>query len=235
VIAKQRDIDRREAQVVRDVERGAVVEQELHELGAVGRVLRLRRPVQRRVATLVVSVHGRRIAPELAVNGGQVALAQRAPQGAFRQSQAMLCLDRLVDERHDFAEPAGGGDVHGSEWNAPDGTLHDRVRIGAMLQQELHDAGVAFAYGVMQWRERSHGNLARQRRRLAQQLAHRHFIAAGAGGNHAGAVGVRVGHGCGPVAFRGRGDVLVSAAVGRMARCPRREPKEGTLAINSNA
>ena len=31
VIAKQRDIDRREAKVVRDVERGAVVEQELHE------------------------------------------------------------------------------------------------------------------------------------------------------------------------------------------------------------
>ena len=57
----------------------------------------------------------------------------------------------------------------------------------------------------MERRERSRGNLARQRRRLAQQLAHRHFIAAGAGGNHAGAVGVRVGHGCGPVAFRGRG------------------------------
>ena len=32
-----------------------------------------------------------------------------------------------------------------------------------------------------------------------------------------------------------RHDVLLSAAVGRMARCPRREPKEGTLAINSNA
>ena len=31
-----------------------------------------------------------------------------------------------------------------------------------------------------------------------------------------------------------RHDVLLSAAVGRMARCPRREPKEGTLAINSN-
>jgi hypothetical protein len=38
-IAKQRDIDRREAEVVRDVERGAVVEQELHELGVVGRVI----------------------------------------------------------------------------------------------------------------------------------------------------------------------------------------------------
>jgi len=32
-----------------------------------------------------------------------------------------------------------------------------------------------------------------------------------------------------------RHDVLLSAAARRMARCPRREPKEGTLAINSNA
>ena len=78
MIAKQRDIDRREAAMVRDVERGAVVEQELHELGAVGRVLRLRRQVQRRVAVLVGGVHDRRIALELALDGGQVALAQRA-------------------------------------------------------------------------------------------------------------------------------------------------------------
>ena len=79
VIAKQRDIDRREAEVIRDIERGAVVEQELHELGAVGRVLRLRRPVQRRVAVLVGGVHSRRIALELALDGGQVALAERTP------------------------------------------------------------------------------------------------------------------------------------------------------------
>jgi hypothetical protein len=30
-------------------------------------------------------------------------------------------------------------------------------------------------------------------------------------------------------------DVLLSAAASRMAQCPRREPNEGTLAINSNA
>src|SRR4051812_14711536 len=40
-----------------------------------------------------------------------------------------------------LTEPAGGGDVHGSQWNAPEGTLHDHVRIGAVLQQDLHDAG----------------------------------------------------------------------------------------------
>ena len=32
-----------------------------------------------------------------------------------------------------------------------------------------------------------------------------------------------------------RHDVLLWAVVGRMARCPRREPKQGTLVINSNA
>ena len=109
--------------------------------------------------------------------------------------------------------------------------LHDHVRIGAVLQQELHDAGVAFADGVMQRRERSHENLARQRRRLAQQLAHRRFIAAGAGGNHAGAVGVRVGHGFFGVAGD---DVLLSAAVGRMARCPRREPNRKSYVGNQS-
>jgi hypothetical protein len=73
------------------------------------------------------------------------------------------------------------------------------VRIGAVVQQKLHDARVAFADGVMQRRERSHVHLTRQRRVLAQQLTNRCFIAAGAGDNHAGAVGVRVDHGCGPV------------------------------------
>ena len=62
VIAKQRDIDRREAELVRDVDGRAMVEQELHEFGTVGRVLRLRRPVQRRVAVLVSRVHRGRIA-----------------------------------------------------------------------------------------------------------------------------------------------------------------------------
>src|SRR5262249_23774597 len=32
-----------------------------------------------------------------------------------------------------------------------------------------------------------------------------------------------------------RHDVLLSAAIGRMARCPRREPKEGTSATKTNA
>jgi hypothetical protein len=158
--------------------------------------------VQRRVAVLVGAVHGRRIASKLALDGGQVVLAQRAPQGACRERQVLLRLDCLVDERHDFAEPADGGNVHGSQGNATE-LLHDGVRIGAVLQQKLHDAGVAFANGVVQRRERSRENLSRQRRRLAEQLAHRRFIAAGAGGNHVGAVGVRVGHGCGRVKLKG--------------------------------
>jgi hypothetical protein len=90
VIAKQRDIDRREAEVVRDVERSAVVEQERHERGAVGRVLRLPRPVQRRVAVLVGGAHGRRIAPDFALDGGQVALAQRGRKGLPRAPGAVV-------------------------------------------------------------------------------------------------------------------------------------------------
>jgi hypothetical protein len=54
---------------------------------------------------------------------------------------------------------------------------------------------MAVADGVMQRRERADENLLRQRRRLAQQRAHCRFIATGAGGNHPGAVGIRVGHG----------------------------------------
>ena len=111
---------------------------------------------------------------------------------------SQLCLDRLVDDRHDIAEPTDSRDVDGSQRNAAE-ILHHPVRIRAVLEQELHDAGVAFADGVMQGREWTARNLARQQRRLTQQLAHRRFIAAGAGGNHTGAIGIRVGHSCGPV------------------------------------
>ena len=235
VIAKQRDIDRREAELVRDIERGAVVEQELHELGAVGRVLRLRRQVQRRVAVFV----GRCSRPTDRAG----ARAGWWP-GHSRAARAVRDLPRAPSSGCASIALSMSATTSLNPRAAATSTVLSGMRqrycttpcaSAPCCEQELHDVGVAFANGVMQRRKRSHENLVRQRRRLAQQFAHRHFIAAGAGGNHAGAVGVRVGHGCGPVAFRGRGDVLLSAAVGRMALCPRREPKEGTLAINSNA